>query len=104
MLKLPERGSRYEPPDFADRPVAANTSGFGRQTQPEFPAGLLYRFRQSAIVDQLSTNGGDAADACESGPAHQNAAARGACGRALRVRGPCRRVEHEKEKHKSGNQ
>ena len=65
MMQLRESGSRNHGANFGEGCVVANAVRFIRNAEPDAAAGSLDGARQSAIVDDLAANSGNAADAIQ---------------------------------------
>src|SRR5258708_14292062 len=96
MKQLVEGGARDHPSDFGIGLIRTNTGSRLGKSQPNTAAGGFHGMGQSAVVDDLLANGGDAAGALQGFGTNQNASSGGpgvfaAGGPAPPARGPAQK-------------
>src|SRR5437879_7564281 len=103
-MELSKSGAGNHVSNFGEAAIAAHADTLASEAHPDFPAALLYRTRERAVVNHFTSNRRETADAFECFAAQQNAAARRTGGASLRVGDPSRRIEHQEKKEKWRNQ
>src|SRR2546423_12965871 len=90
--------------DFGKAAVRADAGGRVGQAQPDTAAMAFDYVGQGTIVNDLIADCCDSSDALQGFWAYQDGPSGGARDLAARIGDPCRRINHEKEKHKGWNQ
>src|SRR5215467_11798030 len=97
MVKLRERGARDHIADLRRRGIGAQAAAGAGEAHPDSSPGTFDRAGESAVVDDLAADCGEAADAFQSGTAQEQAATRRAGSLLASAENPARRIEHQEE-------
>src|SRR6185437_7682760 len=104
MSQLTEGSSRDHVTDCCKRPVRTDTLRFRCKSKPDASATLLHFSCERAVINDFAANRCDPSCSLKRLRSDQHASTRSACRPPIWIGNPWRRVKHEEEEHKCGNQ